>query len=181
MCRQCQTLGLTTVDSWKTRVICEVVTPQRQDHVWSSPLAIFLLQLRTAGLLSQKIEWPNSISILNWGYVWDCHTQRQCQYWQSLLAKLVFRKKKNKNKTKNKKNWGYVWVCHSSKTRPSLLKPPSNASLTTNDYRVVKPENWVSKLNIRTELGLCVGSSHPKTMSELTKPPCIKITEIKIK
>ena len=33
------------------------------------------------------------------------------------------------------------------------------------------PENWVSKLNFRTELGLYVGSSHPKTMSEMTKPP----------
>ena len=37
---------------------------------------------------------------------------------------------------------------------------------------VVKPENRVSKLNSRTGLGLYVGSSHPKTMSEMTKPPC---------
>ena len=63
----CRTLNLITVDSWKTGVICEVVIPQRQDHVWSSPLAILLLQLRTAGLLSLKIEWVNSISLQNWG------------------------------------------------------------------------------------------------------------------
>ena len=75
-----------------------------------------------------------------------------------------------------------MWGRRSSKTRPSLVNPPYNASPETKDYRVVKPENWVSKLNIHTELGLCVGSSHPKTMYELTKPPCIKITDkIKIK
>ena len=37
------------------------------------------------------------------------------------------------------------------------------------------PENWVSKLNSCTGLELYVGSSHPKTMSEMTKPPCKKI------
>ena len=85
-------------------------------------------------------------------------------------------------KTDKQTNWGYMWSRHSSKTRPSLVKPPCNASPETKDWRIVKPENWVSKLNIRTELGLCVGSSHPKTMSELTKPLCIKITnKIKIK
>ena len=40
----------------QTGVICEVVTPQRQDQVWSSPLAMFLLKLGTAGLLKLKIE-----------------------------------------------------------------------------------------------------------------------------
>ena len=74
-----------------------------------------------------------------------------------------------------------MWDCHSSKTRTSLVKPLCNASPETRNCRVVKPENWVSKLNIRTELELCVGSSHPKTMSELTKPSCIKITKIKNK
>ena len=182
MCYRRRTLSLTTVDSWKTGVICEVVTPQRQDHVWSSPLAILLLQLRTAGLLSLKIEWANSISVQNWGYMWGRHTQRQCQNWQSPLAKLVFEKRKNNNNNTNKQtNWGYMWGRHSSKTRPSLVKPPCNASPETKDCRVVKLENWVSKLNIYTELRLCVGLSHPKTMSRLTKPPWIKITEIKIK
>ena len=182
MCYLLQTLSLTTVDSWKTGVICEVVTPQRQDHVWSSPLAILLLQLRTAGLLSLKIEWANSISAQNWGYTEGRHTQRQCQNWQSPLAKLVIEKKQKQQKKpkqqqqqeqqKNKQtNWGYMWGCHSSKTRPSLVKPPCHVSPNTRDCRVVRTENWVSKLNIHTELGLCVGSSHPKTMSELTKPP----------
>ena len=41
----------------------------------------------------------------------------------------------------------------------------------TKDCSIVMPENCVSKLNFRTELGLYVGSSHPKTMSEMTKPP----------
>ena len=94
MCYWRRTLSLTTVDSWKTVVICEVVTPPRQDHVWSSPLAILLLQLRATGLLSLKIEWVISISVQN---------------------------------------------------------------------------------------EICVGLSYPTSMSRLTKPPCIKITEIKIK
>ena len=96
-----RTLSLTAVDSWKVGVICEIVTPQRQDHIWSSPLAILLLQLRTAGLLSLKIEWANSISVQNWSYMWGRHTQRQCQDWQSPLAKLVF-EKQNKTKQTNK-------------------------------------------------------------------------------
>ena len=50
-----------------------------------------------------------------------------------------------------------------------------------SNCRFVKPENWVSKLSIRTELGLCVGLSHQKTMSKLIKPPRIKITEMKNK
>ena len=50
----------------KTRIIWEVVTPQRQDQVWSSPLAKLLLKLRTTGLLNLRIEWGNSISIQNW-------------------------------------------------------------------------------------------------------------------
>ena len=40
----------------------------------------------------------------------------------------------------------------------------------TKDYRVEKPENWVSKLNSCIGLGLYVGSSHAKTKSEMTKP-----------
>ena len=40
----------------KTGVTGEVVTPQRQDQVCSSPLAVLLIQLRTAGLLNLKIE-----------------------------------------------------------------------------------------------------------------------------
>ena len=60
----------------KKGVICEVVTPQRKDQVWLSPLAMLLLQLETAGLLNLKIERANSISVQNWGYVWSCHTQR---------------------------------------------------------------------------------------------------------
>ena len=44
----------------------------------------------------------------------------------------------------------------------------------TKDCRVVKPENWVSELNSRTGLGLYLGSSHPKTMSEMTKTPLQK-------
>ena len=34
-----------------------------------------------------------------------------------------------------------------------------------------KLENSVSKLNSHTGLELCVGSSHPKAISEMTKPP----------
>ena len=54
----------------KNEVISKVVTPQRQDQVCSSPLAMLHLQLRTAGLLNLKIEWANLISVQNWGYVW---------------------------------------------------------------------------------------------------------------
>ena len=166
MCYWRRTLSLSTVDCWKTGVICEVVTLQRQDHLWSSPLAMFLLKLGTAGLLELKIEWANLIFVQNWGYVWGRQIQRQCQDWQSPFANLVFEKKNNKQT-----NWGYMWGCHSSKTRPSLVKPPCHVSPNTRDCRVVRTENWVSKLNIHTELGLCVGSSQPKTMSELAKPP----------
>ena len=65
-----------------------------------------------------------------------------------------------------------MWVRHSSKTRPCLVQSPCNTSLTTKDYRIVKPENWVRKINFCTELGLYVVSSHPKTISRLTKPLC---------
>ena len=47
----------------RTGVICEVVTPQTQGKFWSSTLAMFLLTLRTAGLLNMKIEWANTICI----------------------------------------------------------------------------------------------------------------------
>ena len=85
---------------YRTGVICRVVTPkdnvkinkasckvgiwkigdymwfhQRQDQVWSSPLAMLLLKLGTAGLLKTKIEWENSIPVQNWGYVWGRHNQ----------------------------------------------------------------------------------------------------------
>ena len=32
----------------KTGITCKVVTPQRQDQVWSSSLAMLLMKLRTA-------------------------------------------------------------------------------------------------------------------------------------
>ena len=48
---------------------------------------------------------------------------------------------------------------------------PLHCFSKTQDCRVAMPENWVSKLNSCTELGLYVGSSHPKTMSEMTNPP----------
>ena len=47
--------------------------------------------------------------------------------------------------------------CYSSKTRPSLVKPPCKASPEAKDYRFVKPENCVRKLNIHTELGYLWG------------------------
>ena len=46
---------------------------------------------------------------------------------------------------------------------------------------VVKPKNCMSKINIHTEMGLFVGLSQPKTMSELTKPPSMKTTAKKKK
>ena len=61
----------------KTGVTCEVITPQRPYQVWSRPLAMLLLKLRTVGLLNLKIEWANSISIQNWDYVWGHQIQRQ--------------------------------------------------------------------------------------------------------
>ena len=51
----------------ETRVTCEVVTPQRQDQVWSRGIAMLLLNLRTARLLNLKIESANSILVHNWG------------------------------------------------------------------------------------------------------------------
>ena len=133
-------------------------------------------------MLSQKIEWEDSTSLQNWVVCGVCHTERQYQDWQSPLAKFVFEKKRtNKKKKKRKINWGYMWGGHSSKTRPSLVKPPCNASRETKDCRVVQSENWVSQLNIRTELGLYLELPHPKTMSELRKAPCIKATAKKKK
>ena len=111
--------------------------------------------------------------------MWDCHTQRQYEDWQCPLAKFVFEKKTTKTNKKQKKrklNWGYIWGYHSFKRRPSLVKPPSNVSPETKDCRVVQYEYWVSQLNIRTELGLNLALSHPKTMSELRNPPCTKAT-----
>ena len=72
----CWTLNLTTVHSWKTGIISEVDTPKKQDHVWSRPLTMLLLQLKTAGLLSLKIEWANSFSVQKLCYMWGRHTQR---------------------------------------------------------------------------------------------------------
>ena len=69
-----------------------------------------------------------------------------------------------------------MWGHHSSKTRPSLTKPPSIGSPESKDCRVVKPGNRVCKLNFCLELALYMGLSRPKTMSELTKPPCINTT-----
>ena len=135
-----QTLSFTTVDSWKTGVICEVITPQRQDLVWPSPLAMLLLLLRTAGFSSLKIESGISISVQNWGYMWGHHTQRQCEDWQSTLAKFLFDKKTKQTKTgvtcevvtpkrqyhiwsspfgqvlwSQVQNWSYLWGCHNQR------------------------------------------------------------------
>ena len=62
--------------------------------------------------------------------------------------------------------------------RLSLLKDktmfgpaPLQCFLATKDYKVVKPENWVSKLNSSTELGLYVGSSTPKDNVKTDKAP----------
>ena len=156
----------------KTGVICEVVTPQRQDHILSSSLAILLLQLRNAGLLSLKIEWANSISIQNWGYVWSHHTQRQCQYWQSPLAKLVFEKRKKKGVicevvTPQRKD--QVWSSHLA----MLLLQLQTAGLL--DLKI----EWANSISVQN-WGY-VWSCHTQRLSEMTKPPCIKITEIKIK
>ena len=82
-----------TKQKQKTGVTWEVVTPQRQDHVWSSPLAMFLLQLRSAGFLSLKIEWTNSISIKNWGYLWWCHTHRLSKLSKPPCIKTTTKKK----------------------------------------------------------------------------------------
>ena len=65
-----------------------------------------------------------------------------------------------------------MWDRHSLKTRPSLVKPTCNASPKTKDSRVVKPENWVSKLNIHR----IHKNWGQKTMSELTKTSCIETT-----
>ena len=54
--KQKQKQKTTAQTNKQTGVICEVVAPQRQDQVWSSPLAMLILKLRTAGLLSLKIE-----------------------------------------------------------------------------------------------------------------------------
>ena len=49
MCYRALTLSLTTVDSWMTGVICEVVTPQRQNQGRFSPLAkLFIITISGA-------------------------------------------------------------------------------------------------------------------------------------
>ena len=47
-----------------------------------------------------------------------------------------------------------------------------SCKLRTKDWMVVKPENWLRKLNFLTELGYMWGLSHRKTISRLTKSPC---------
>ena len=71
------------------------------------------------------------------------HTQRQCQDWQTLLQSWYFKKKKKKRL--------YV-ILSLLKDKTKFGEAPCNASPETKDWRVVKPENWVSKLNICTEL-----------------------------
>ena len=53
-----------------------------------------------------------------------------------------------------------MWGHHFLKT--SLRTP-------AKDFRVVKPENWVSKPNSCPELGSYLGVLHPKTKSKLAK------------
>ena len=56
LCYQCQTLILTTVDSWKTGVVCEIITCQRQDHVWSTTLQCFSCNLGLQDCLTWKLS-----------------------------------------------------------------------------------------------------------------------------
>ena len=51
-----------------------------------------------------------------------------------------------------------------------LGQAPLHFFSETKDCRVVMPENWGSELSSRTGVGLYVGPSHPKTLSEMTKP-----------
>ena len=40
-----------------------------KNKVWSSPLAMPLLKLRTAGFLNLKIQQANAISVWNWCFI----------------------------------------------------------------------------------------------------------------
>ena len=51
-------------------------------------------------------------------------------------------------------------------------RAPLQCFSETKDWRVAKPEHCMIKLNSHRGLGLYVGPSHPKTMSEMTKPLC---------
>ena len=87
------------------------------------------------------------------------------------LQRLCLRKKEQTKKKRKEKLTGV--------TCEVVIPPrqaPCNVSRETKDCRVVQFENWVSQLNIRTELGLYLEFSHPKTMSKLRKAPCIKAT-----
>ena len=55
--------------------------------------------------------------------------------------------------------------------KTTLGQAPLHCFSEIKDCRVVMPENRVSKLSSPTGLGLYVGLSHPKAMSEMTKTP----------
>ena len=75
-----------------------------------------------------KIEWANSISVRNWGYLWGRHTQRQYLHWKSPFAwKQQQKKKKNQDYFRTKKAYKLL--------RPLPLK--TTFSLQENHWFVV--------------------------------------------
>ena len=79
----------------KTGIPCKVVTPQRQDQVWSSSLAMLLMKLRTAVVVKPE-KWVSKIII---------HTEMglfTCLNWQSPLASKQQQRLQEKNKKKTK-------------------------------------------------------------------------------
>ena len=79
MCYRRLTLSLTTVDSWLTGVICEVVNPQRPDQDWQAPLQCFSWKLGSCrGVNSWRLSEQTQSHYLDWGNMWGHHTQRQC-------------------------------------------------------------------------------------------------------
>ena len=68
MCYRRLTLSLTTVDSWLTGVICEVVTPQRPNQDWQAPLQCFSWKLRSVrGFNSWRSAEQTQSPYLDWG------------------------------------------------------------------------------------------------------------------
>ena len=61
--------------------------------------------------------------------MWGQHTQRQRSKPKAALQNWCL------------KYWACMWGSHSLKTRPSLVKPPYNASPEDKECRFVKPDN----------------------------------------
>ena len=75
---RCITFSLTTVDSWLTEVICEVINPQTPDQDWQAPLQCFPWKLGSCRVVnSWRLSEQTQSPYLDLGNMCGHHTQRQ--------------------------------------------------------------------------------------------------------